>query len=121
MSPAAPLRPCLGARSGCRNLVKAGRCLECQRTYEQARRPAWIKKFYTSKQWQDVRNMKARQHPVCEDCLDAFTHAGAGAITPVQVVDHVLPLATHPHLRVSMDNLRSLCHMHHSIKTKAGR
>lgn len=33
-------------------------------------------------------------------------------------VDHVLPIDTHPHLRLSLDNLRSLCHSCHVRKTK---
>jgi 5-methylcytosine-specific restriction endonuclease McrA len=114
--PTAALRPCLS--QPCAALVKRGRCPEHSKVREQQRRPAWITKFYSSKPWQNARNFKRRQNPVCEDCLETWERVGHGTITPTQVVDHVLPLATHPHLKLVLSNLRSLCNEHHSLKTK---
>lgn len=106
--PTAALRPCAGCH---RTLVVKGRCHACADVRERTRRPAWITKFYSSKAWQAARNLKRRQDPLCQDCLER------GSAFPVQVVDHILPLATHPHLRLTLTNLRSLCHHHHALKT----
>jgi 5-methylcytosine-specific restriction protein A len=111
--PPAPLRPC--AAQPCKHLVPKGRCPEHALEYEQQRRPDWITRFYSSRAWQNVRNMKRRHDPLCEECLIT------GMFTPVQTVDHILPLTTHPTLKLHLTNLRSLCFKHHEAKTKRGR
>ncbi|MFC1502757.1 HNH endonuclease [Pseudomonadota bacterium] len=35
-------------------------------------------------------------------------------LTPVNVVDHIKPVGTHPHLRLVESNCRSLCHVCHN-------
>lgn len=49
---------------------------------------------------------------LCQDCLDQGIH------TTATEVDHVLPVDTHPHLRLNLDNCRSSCHPCHVRKTK---
>lgn len=111
--PSAPLRPC--AEQPCAYLVPRGRCPTHALAHELTRRPAWITKFYSGKPWQNARNYKRRLNPLCEDCLEQ------GRTTPVQVVDHVIALTTNPALRLTLTNLRSLCHAHHDAKTKGTR
>lgn len=109
--PTAPLRPC--AAQPCDQLVPRGRCHAHALQLDQQRRPAWITKFYSSKPWQNARNQKRRDSPLCEDCLEDVPMR----VTPVQVVDHVIPLTQAPDLALTYDNLRSLCHDHHAAKT----
>ena len=54
-------------------------------------------------QWQKVREMKASRDPLCEECLKL------GPETPLDLVHHILPIETHPELRLVMENLMSLC------------
>ena len=56
---------------------------------------------------QRVRDFKASQDPLCEIC---DKH---GIVRPLDVVHHVLPIETHPELRLDPDNLMSLCTEHH--------
>jgi 5-methylcytosine-specific restriction protein A len=112
MSPLAPLRPCL--EPGCHSLTNQSRCARHLKLQDQHRRPAWITRFYSSKQWQTLRAMKRRHNPLCEDCLEKNPQA----LTPVQVVDHVLPLERYHELALTLENLRSLCHVCHEAKSQ---
>jgi 5-methylcytosine-specific restriction protein A len=58
-------------------------------------------------QWQKVRIMKLNEDPLCEECLKK------GIVVEAAVVHHIKPLETHPELRLMIDNLMSLCVMHH--------
>lgn len=63
--------------------------------------------------WVAVRNAYAREHPLCEDCLEH------GIVTALELVDHVIPLPHGP--RLDKSNLRSLCRPHHATKTERDR
>lgn len=62
--------------------------------------------------WKKLRAAHVAEHPLCEDCLLD------GIVQPVEEVDHVKPVKTHPHLRLDPSNLRSLCKSHHQLKTQ---
>lgn len=96
------LRPCLG----CRKLVKdAARCERCHREMmrtinqrQDENRPTSAKRGYDwqHKQWRlQVLN---RDGWVCQYCGGKATTA-----------DHVLPLSTHPELRLDIDNGKACC------------
>jgi len=105
----------------------AKRCDDCARKAEQARQQYYRQydaytrdkkaaAFYNSPEWERVRYLAlTRDFGLCQDCLDEKK------ITPADVVDHVKPLKLFWHLRLSLDNLRSLCSKHHAIKTAEDR
>jgi hypothetical protein len=64
--------------------------------------------------------VKLAQHPLCEACLQV------GEITPAEVVDHRKPISKEGREKRMMaegfpplDQLASLCAMHHNQKTRA--
>lgn len=71
--------------------------------------------------WRQARAIKLRSDPVCEDCIDEHD-AGepTGPLETAAEVHHIQKIATHPHLRLVQENLRSLCKRHHSIRTARG-
>jgi hypothetical protein len=63
--------------------------------------------FYQSPEWRKLRRAAlTRDRYRCTIC--GVTVAKPGQAT----VDHVQPVRTHPHLALSLDNLRTLCRMH---------
>jgi len=109
--PWAPERPC--TQQPCpRFAVARGRCREHAQQHEQQRRPVWITAFYSSAAWQHLRTLKRVMNPLCQDCEEA------GRITPVESVDHVVPITVRPDLRLVLENLRSLCTACHDAKTR---
>lgn len=64
--------------------------------------------------WRRVRAEKLWDQPCCEDCLDE------GLVTPAVEVHHLVKVRNAPHLRLEMENLRSLCKSHHSRRTARG-
>jgi len=58
--------------------------------------------------WEKVRAMKLAQDPYCNRCGQ-----------PGVDVHHTKEIATHPHLRLVLDNLETLCHRCHSKHTGA--
>ena len=57
--------------------------------------------------WQKVRKIKIMRNPTCEQC----DKQGVDKIATI--VHHIMPIDTHPELRLSMDNLMSLCNECH--------
>ena len=112
--PNRPLRPC--PERGCPELVQAGRCPLHSRTREQDRRLAWVTTFYNSTAWKKLRALKRSLDPLCEG--DEGTPCPAQR--EAETVDHVIPITTRPDLRLSIENLRSLCHPCHNAKTRRG-
>ena len=68
--------------------------------------------------WRKVRDRKAKQSPLCERCLKV------GRYIPIKervdgkpgVVHHIKPVDKFPELRLSMENLESLCWMCHEVE-----
>ncbi|MED1642149.1 HNH endonuclease [Brevibacillus agri] len=116
-----PKRPC--AAPGCRSLADSGYCPEHQqivrdqkrernKQYDLRQRDKQARDFYRSAEWEWLRQQALmRDHGLCQDCLDQ-QH-----IRTADVVDHIKPVRPFWHLRLRLDNLRSLCHPHHNRKT----
>lgn len=64
--------------------------------------------FYSDRRWQRARLEFLAQYPLCRHC-ERDDHR----ITPSAVVDHVLPIATHPELAWEESNWQALCKRHH--------
>jgi 5-methylcytosine-specific restriction protein A len=69
-------------------------------------------KFYQSKEWQRLRLLKLGIDPLCEECLLQ------SMCCPGQHIDHIVSLQDDWNKRYHLQNLRTLCISHHSIKTK---
>ncbi|MEZ8138473.1 HNH endonuclease [Vibrio splendidus] len=67
--------------------------------------------IYQSAKWRKLRARKAKESPLCENCL-TYT-----IIKPVDVLDHIKPVLDHPELAYVYSNLQSLCHQCHNEKT----
>jgi 5-methylcytosine-specific restriction protein A len=104
-----PKKPC--NHPGCLILIPSGERF-CERHAElkekayDKRRGSSTSRGYDGK-WRKLRALKARIDPLCEVCLKR------GVTVPLDVVHHVRPIDTHPELRLSLDNLESLCKAHH--------
>lgn len=67
-------------------------------------------KFYQSMAWRNLRAIKMREQPLCEECMKKEI------ITPAKVVDHITPInkGGDP---LSLLNLQSLCSQCHNMKS----
>lgn len=60
--------------------------------------------FYNSPEWRALRKRAlARDKYECRKCGKSLRGKGASR------VDHIYAVKTHPHLKLSLDNLQSLC------------
>lgn len=73
-------------------------------------RPEW-QGFYNSKAWKKTRRAQLDREPLCRDCLQQGRHE------PATDVDHVTQLEDGG-APLDPENLQSLCHSHHSVKTR---
>jgi len=115
-------KPC--SQPGCPELVKADNtyCQEHRKEntryknkrYDKKRDPK-IKKFYSSSQWQKVRDRYLKKNPLCEHCKEK------GLTEVADEVDHIIPIKVDWKKRLSSDNLQSLCRSHHQIKSAKDR
>ncbi len=58
--------------------------------------------------WRAVRKIKLAQDPLCQDCIEQ------DLVVPATQVHHLEPLVRRPDLAYSMENLLSVCTMHHA-------
>ena len=65
--------------------------------------------------WQRLRLSTIADQPLCRFCLDE------GVMTPTDEIDHIVPVAQRPDLRLDPSNLRGLCKSHHSRHTALSR
>lgn len=117
-----PKRPC--NRPGCRNLTRDRYCekhqqlqvereRERQRYYDEYQRDKRAASFYKSVAWRRLREQRlTKDYGLCQDCLMWQR------VTPATEVDHIIPIRARWDLRLNLDNLRSLCHKCHAIKTQ---
>ena len=105
--PYKPKKPC--GYSGCSKLTTGGPCPEhkrkINRQYDKQRGTSGERGYDATEQ--KVREIKANQDPLCEDCLKS------GIVKPLKIVHHIKPIETHPELRLVMENLMSLCNECH--------
>lgn len=67
-------------------------------------------KFYNSKAWRTTRKIYISSNPLCENCLEQ------GLTVEANVVDHITEI-NDGGAKLSLSNLRSLCHPCHNSKT----
>lgn len=125
MSPMAPKRPCPGKgprTRRCPNIVARGvSCCPACAPYEKATVREYDHRRGNAKErgydatWAKVRAMKLSADPLCEE------HLRQGHVVPAVLVHHIQPVETHPEMRLSMENLRSLCVEHHEAIHKGER
>ena len=104
--PRKPRKPC--AYPGCPNLTENRYCEEhaakANREYDlYVRAPDKHKKY--GRAWKRIRDSYAREHPLCERCLEE------GRVSLTDEVHHIVPVSqggTH-----ARSNLRSLCRSCH--------
>ena len=99
------------ATPGCPTLTDSTRCEPCRRgkrRVEDRRRPNSRKRGY-DKQWERTRAAFLRAHPTCQDRNGCILKA-----TDVHHLDGQGPNGPRGH---DWDNLRALCHPHHSRVT----
>jgi 5-methylcytosine-specific restriction endonuclease McrA len=94
-------RPC----AGCGRVVRASRCVECQRIKDRGR-PTRTQRGYDY-QWNKLSKYLRQQQPYCSI---------PGCNNKDLTVDHIIPLSDAPHLRLEVTNLKVLCRMHNSRK-----
>ena len=71
-------------------------------------------RFYSSKEWRKKRlEILKRDHFECQQCnrIGALT-----SIDSTLIVDHIQELKDYPELKLSDDNLQTLCFYHHELK-----
>lgn len=97
-------RPC----AGCGKVVRASRCVDCQRVKERAR-PTRTQRGYDYS-WNKLSKQLRQQQPFCSI---------PGCTNKDLTVDHKIPLSDAPYLRLEISNLWVLCRMHNSRKGNA--
>jgi 5-methylcytosine-specific restriction protein A len=101
--------------NGCKELTIKGYCIihtrEDNTKRRRARKVYSNDPFYQSKEWKALRTYHIETHPYCVKCWVV------GVVRPAKVVDHIIPIRNAPHLRLSRDNLQSMCVPHHNQKT----
>ena len=71
--------------------------------------------FYNTTAWQRLRAFHLSKHPLCKEC------ERLGALTPADVVDHIVPLTLENYGRRGWTpRPQSLCYAHHKLKTNRG-
>lgn len=113
--PDAPPKPC--HYPGCRALASAGhaRCAAHMQAYDWTTRKqsaalTRAARLRSSIEWRRLRTHFVSEHPLCCDPFGEHKHGPE----PTKDVHHVLPLVTHPHLGLVVENLRPLCRACHN-------
>jgi len=86
---------------------------ENQKEYNKTRRTGQA--FYYSGLWRRVRNRYMRENPLCVECKKK-----GGYVVVAKIVDHIIPINEGGEA-LAIDNLQSLCQMHHNQKTARER
>ena len=73
--------------------------------YNAKRRDQTLQAFYNSKEWKAVRKIAIERNPFCVICN-----------RPAKVVDHIKEIKDGG-APLALENLQSLCHLHHNQKT----
>jgi 5-methylcytosine-specific restriction protein A len=111
--PDAPKRPC--SVYPCAGLADyRGKCRVHSRIVEQRRGSSSARGYDST--WRKLRAMKLAADPLCQ----IRTHCKGMLPDSVAVeVDHIVPIARAPGLRLRWDNLQSACRACHQAKTWA--
>ena len=92
----------------CPNLVEKGQAY-CNKHKEKE--PKREYKGAYKRGWQRLRDMYLKENPLCEECK------AKGIVEKATEVHHKIPIEERPDLRLSWENLQSLCKSCHSGKT----
>lgn len=104
-----PSRPCR-ARS-CANKVRGGGYCPDHEHLKPQKWGTTNKAFYNSTRWRKTTKAYREANPLCEHCEDE------GRVTPAAQADHITPIEEGG-AKFDWDNLQSLCHSCHAIKTR---
>ena len=80
--------------------------------------------FYHSAAWKKARRARLlADNYMCTKCMEEFRRGERMRPMPATMVHHVLPITERPDLALDIDNMRSLCDMHHNREhpEKGGR
>lgn len=113
-----PLKPC--AEIGCNELTRSAYCKTHQknaqkthREYNRFSRDKTIDNFYRSKEWRRLRLVAlSRDNYLCVWCKEK------GILNKADVVHHIVETTEDWSLRLTLDNLVSLCHGCHNAHHK---
>lgn len=84
--------------------------------YDKYSRDKESTSFYKNNDWKRVRvQALARDHGLCLHCLSKKL------LVKADMVDHIIPIKVNWRLRLSLDNLQSLCNPCHNTKTAADK
>lgn len=92
---------------GCPVIVPSGRCP----THQEGER---LHRLYRTARWKRLREQKRQDNPFCVDCT------AQGKLRLWDDLDHEVPHRGNLELFWDYQNLRGLCHQHHSAKTARG-
>lgn len=110
--PHIPKKPCRYPR--CPELTNETFCekhkTESNRIYNLYQRDTLSRTFYKTKEWQELRKIKLRQSPFCEECKKN------GTIVVGKIVDHIVPIKQGG-APYDINNLQTLCWSCHSRKS----
>ena len=68
--------------------------------------------FLHGPEWGKIRRLALKREPLCRHCKLI------GLVVAAQQVDHITPPCGDTVLQRDIANLQSLCHTHHSLKTR---
>jgi 5-methylcytosine-specific restriction protein A len=105
-------RPCKQPR--CPNLTDSGYC-DTHKTLATKNDSLW--RGTPAERGYDHRWRKLRVDALKRDQYLCIMCRADGRATPADDVDHKIPIAFNPMLRLDIDNLQSLCREHHAKKT----
>lgn len=111
LMPIASPRPCVA--QPCPNFGKKelrGRC-DTHAHQANVQRGSSSARGYDSV-WRRARLLCLRSEPLCRECMKEGIFD-----SPTTQVDHIIPIAQRPDLRLVRSNLQGLCDRHHSEKT----
>ena len=117
-------KPC--AYPSCPNLIKirSGRYCdaharpdrdykaEAKARYQAPEENMMAMKYRNSTEWRKIRAHKLRMNPLCED--PHGWHNQKNSTETATQVHHIKSIATHYHLRSTIDNLMSICYKCHA-------
>ena len=106
--PYAPRTAC--STPGCPGYARyRGKCPSCARTRERYRGTRQERGY--TQAWLILRARVMQEEPLCRECERRGVH------TFSEEVDHIIPMADAPHLRLVRENLQALCRVCHGRKT----
>lgn len=70
--------------------------------------------FYNGRKWRKVSLIFREANPICKECLNNDTVGPADVCDHIEGLDNLINSGRDPY---DMNNLQSLCHKHHNIKS----